>query len=102
MTAAGTAALRKHVLCCSPFSTGVKMSITRRGFLGSAAAASLAAGLNAQESKHDKTDASRHSEPMRAVKRPIIVCANNGLPYLNDAFQFLKDGGDTLDAALRV
>src|SRR6266850_874490 len=81
------------------------MSITRRGFLGSAAAASLAAGLNAQdkqEGKQDKSDASRHAEPMRAVKRPIIICANNGFPYLDDAFQFLKTGGDTLDAALRV
>src|SRR6266436_5505395 len=74
------------------------MSISRRGFLGSAAAASLAAGLNAQ----DKGEASRHGEPMRAVKRPIIVCANNGFNYLDDAFNFLKNGGDTLDAAMRV
>jgi N4-(beta-N-acetylglucosaminyl)-L-asparaginase len=74
------------------------MSITRRGFLGSAAAASLAAGLNAQESN----DASRHAEPMRAAHRPILICANNGYNYLDDAFTFLKNGGDTLDAALRV
>ena len=74
------------------------MSISRRGFLGSAAAASLAAGLNAQ----NKGEASRHAEPMRAVKRPIIVCANNGFNYLDDAFLFLKNGGDTLDAAMRV
>jgi len=81
------------------------MSITRRGFLGSAAAASLAAGLNAQEKqegRQDKSDVSRHAEPLRAAARPIIVCANNGFPYLDDAFQFLKSGGDTLDAALRV
>src|SRR3989442_11995038 len=39
---------------------------------------------------------------MRAVKRPIIVCANNGFNYLDDAFLFLKNGGDTLDAAMRV
>jgi N4-(beta-N-acetylglucosaminyl)-L-asparaginase len=39
---------------------------------------------------------------MRAVKRPIIVCANNGFPYLDAAFLFLKNGGDTLDAAMRV
>ncbi|MBI1740845.1 MAG: N(4)-(beta-N-acetylglucosaminyl)-L-asparaginase, partial [Candidatus Koribacter versatilis] len=32
----------------------------------------------------------------------IIVCANNGLNYLDDAFTFLKSGGDTLDAVLRV
>src|SRR6266852_3402846 len=77
---------------------GGLMSISRRGFLGSAAAASLAASLNAQ----DKNDATPSAEPMRAVKRPIIVCANNGFNYLDDAFLFLKNGGDTLDAAMRV
>src|SRR5271156_2546600 len=35
-------------------------------------------------------------------KRPIIVCANNGYAYLDDAFAFLKSGGDTLDAAIKV
>jgi N4-(beta-N-acetylglucosaminyl)-L-asparaginase len=82
------------------------MSISRRGFLGSAAAASLAAGLNAQDrqvkDKQDKKDASRHADPMRVVKTPIIVCANNGFNYLDDAFILMKNGGDTLDAAMRV
>src|SRR6266849_4408450 len=31
-----------------------------------------------------------------------MVCANNGFNYLEDAFAFLKSGGDTLDTALRV
>ncbi|HVI08134.1 MAG TPA: N(4)-(beta-N-acetylglucosaminyl)-L-asparaginase, partial [Candidatus Binatia bacterium] len=35
-------------------------------------------------------------------KRPIIICAHNGFNYLDDGFAFLKAGGDTLDAALRV
>jgi N4-(beta-N-acetylglucosaminyl)-L-asparaginase len=35
-------------------------------------------------------------------KRPIIVCANNGYAYLEGAYAFLKSGGDTLDAALKV
>ena len=60
--------------------------------------ASVAAGLEGQEN----TDASRHVEPMRAARRPIIICANNGYNYLDDAFSFLKNGGDTLDAAIRV
>ncbi|MBI3476001.1 MAG: N(4)-(beta-N-acetylglucosaminyl)-L-asparaginase [Acidobacteria bacterium] len=76
------------------------MSITRRGFLGSAAAASLAASLNAQDNKK-KPDAT-HAEPARGAQHPIIVCANNGFPYLDAAYQFLKTGGDTLDAAIRV
>ena len=33
---------------------------------------------------------------------PIIICANNGVNYLDGAFAFLKGGGDTLDAAIRV
>ena len=74
------------------------MSVTRRGFLSTAVAASVAAGLEGQESN----DASRHAEPMRPARRPIIVCANNGYNYLDDALTFLKNGGDTLDAALRV
>ena len=68
------------------------MSITRRGFLESAVAASLATGLSAQNK----------DESSRPGKRPIIICAHNGIKYLDDAFVFLKNGGDTLDAALRV
>ncbi len=37
-----------------------------------------------------------------AGKRPIIVSAGNGFNYLDDGFAFLKNGGDTLDAALKV
>jgi N4-(beta-N-acetylglucosaminyl)-L-asparaginase len=35
-------------------------------------------------------------------RKPIIISAFNGLNYLDDAYAFLKSGGDTLDAALRV
>ncbi len=31
-----------------------------------------------------------------------MVCAHNGFEYLEDGFAFLKSGGDTLDAAIRV
>ncbi len=81
------------------------MSISRRGFLGSAIAASVATALNAPESKaqdNSHFDASHPGGYFGAGKRPIIVCANNGVKYLDDAFAFLKNGGDTLDAALRV
>jgi N4-(beta-N-acetylglucosaminyl)-L-asparaginase len=73
------------------------MSITRRGFLESAVAASLGTGLNAQSNKSNN-----EGESSRLGKRPIIICAHNGEKYLDDAFAFLKNGGDTLDAALRV
>jgi len=59
------------------------MSVSRRGFL--------------------TTAASDAPENPRAISpRPIIICANNGLNYLDDAYAFLKSGGDTLDAALKV
>src|SRR6266852_4536154 len=76
------------------------MSVNRRDFLGAAVAASLASSLDAQDKS--KNDAPRPAEPSGTSKRPIIICANNGVNYLDDAFVFLKNGGDTLDAALRV
>jgi len=36
------------------------------------------------------------------AKRPIIICANNGYAYVEEAYAFLKSGGDTLDAGIRV
>ena len=73
------------------------MSITRRGFLESAVVASLATGLNAQDNK-----TSQAAAPASSARPPIIICSNNGRHYLDDAFLFLRNGGDTLDAALRV
>jgi N4-(beta-N-acetylglucosaminyl)-L-asparaginase len=84
------------------------MSISRRGFLGSTLAASLAAGLHAKDSNpdernpQDKSTVARPNQPSSRAKRPIIICAHNGVNYLDEAFAFLKNGGDTLDAALRV
>ena len=39
---------------------------------------------------------------MLAATRPVIVAAGNGYPYLEEAHRALKDGGDTLEAALMV
>src|SRR5208283_5229161 len=82
------------VLFFSPFpGHGEFMSINRRGFLGSAIAASLVTGLNAQESQRTKDgtkeDPSLPSASFGSGKRPIIICANNGFNYLDDAFAFL-------------
>src|SRR5713226_2073004 len=76
------------------------MSVNRRDFLGAAVAASLASSLDAQDKS--KNDAPRPADPSGPAKRPIIICANNGVKYLDDAYAFLKSGGDTLDTALRV
>src|SRR5580698_10345643 len=76
------------------------MTVSRRDFLASAVVGSLSVGLpgvasSAQDSANPKPSSA-------SGKRPIIVCANNGFNYLDDAYAFLAGGGDTLDAALRV
>ncbi len=77
------------------------MSISRRRFLGSAIATSVATSLHNHDLSAQDTGSSP-ANPFGAGKRPIIVSANNGRNYLDNAFAFLKSGGDTLDAALRV
>ena len=62
------------------------MSVSRRDFLATTAVASLSLAAKAQESG----------------KRPVIICSGNGFNYLDPAYSFLKGGGDTLDAALKV
>ncbi len=66
------------------------MSFSRRDFLATTAVGSLSLALNAQ------------STPAAPGKRPIIISAFNGLNYIDDGFQMLRSGSDTLDAALRV
>jgi N4-(beta-N-acetylglucosaminyl)-L-asparaginase len=85
------------------------MSFSRRDFVRTSVFGAVAAGagIRAQgESpaehlpEHSLNPAQQASSG--SYKRPIIICAHNGFNYLEDAFAFLKSGGDTLDAALRV
>jgi len=81
------------------------MSITRRGFIESAVVASIATGVsasNGDSNTHGSAQVAGAGETPRAATRPIMICAHNGLNYLDDGFAFLKSGGDTLDAAIRV
>lgn len=71
------------------------MSWSRRDFLTTAIVGSISSLSIGQE-----TTPQSSSDP--ATKRPIIVSAGNGFNYLEDAYSFLKGGGDTLDAALKV
>jgi N4-(beta-N-acetylglucosaminyl)-L-asparaginase len=77
------------------------MSVSRRDFLTTATVGSIALGLEAQAS----TKTNKGEEPKQGTgsyKRPIIVCANNGLAYLDRGFDHLSKGGDTLDSAIKV
>ena len=76
------------------------MHISRRGFITTTVAGSLGFGAAAAETADAATQAAGASAS--AGKRPIIVSAGNGLEYLDAAYEFLKGGGDTLDAAIRV
>jgi N4-(beta-N-acetylglucosaminyl)-L-asparaginase len=80
------------------------MTFSRRDFVKTSVLGAVAAGVGAQaqEEKEASSTSQARDAQTAARKRPIIVCANNGFNYLDDAFAFLKSGGDTLDAALRV
>jgi N4-(beta-N-acetylglucosaminyl)-L-asparaginase len=75
------------------------MPFSRREFVKTSVLGAVAAGVG---SRAQGEDAPAQAHDTQSYKRPIIVCAYNGLNYLDDAFAFLKSGGDTLDAALRV
>jgi N4-(beta-N-acetylglucosaminyl)-L-asparaginase len=73
------------------------MAFSRRDFLSTAVIGAVSLGLEGEEQPQ-----SNRSETPVAGKRPIIISAANGFDYMEEAFAFLKNGGDTLDAALRV
>jgi N4-(beta-N-acetylglucosaminyl)-L-asparaginase len=77
---------------------GYNMPLSRRDFLAATAAGSLVVSLDA--TGQEQKPSSGRSDPK--APQPIIICAANGFNYLDAAFDFLKNGGDTLDAALKV
>src|SRR5499433_2859195 len=79
------------------------MSFTRRDFLATTAIGSVALSLDLDaQSAQKKPEAGGIGQGTGNGKRPIIVCANNGLAYLDRAHEHLSKGGDTLDAAILV
>jgi N4-(beta-N-acetylglucosaminyl)-L-asparaginase len=76
------------------------MPFSRRDFVKTSVLGAVAAGVGTRA--HGDDSKPKDDRKSGSRKLPIIVCANNGFNYLDDAFAFLKGGGDTLDAALRV
>jgi N4-(beta-N-acetylglucosaminyl)-L-asparaginase len=69
------------------------MAPTRREFIATSVAGSLALGLAPGAAAQPAASAPR---------RPILISAANGFKYLDAAYAVLAKGGDTLDAALAV
>jgi len=78
------------------------MTISRRDFLASSLAGSVALGTSTLADTSQQSSASRKEESKHAAKLPIIICAGNGYNYLEEAYALLAGGADTLDAALKV
>ena len=76
------------------------MAFSRRDFLANTVLGSLFLRLEGQERKNGGSPTAQR--PSSPGKRPIILSANNGFNYLDDAFALLEHGGDTLDVALKV
>ena len=80
------------------------MTFSRRDFVKTSVLGALAGrvgGKAGAEELHSEPPQQEHSSS-GPYKRPVIVTAHNGFNYIDDAYAFLKNGGDTLDAALRV
>ena len=80
------------------------MTFSRRDFVKTSVLGAVAAGVGARSNASDAlAEAGAQSQSSAgSPKRPIIICANNGLAYVEAAYAFLKSGGDTLDAGIRV
>src|SRR6202522_4536796 len=79
------------------------MTFSRRDFVKTSVLGAVAAGVTRAQGESPSPNASQeHEQSSGQRERPIIVCANNGYAYLENAFAFLTGGGDTLDAAIKV
>ena len=81
------------------------MTISRRDFVKTSVLGTVAvgAGTNAGLSEAlAQSGQQGHASQTDSAKKTVIICANNGYAYVEAAYAFLKGGGDTLDAGIRV
>ena len=74
------------------------MAFSRRDFLSTAVVGAVSLGL---EGRRRRKRSDKGNGRCRG-KRPIIISAGNGFDYLDALSRSCKNGGDTLDAALKV
>ncbi len=79
------------------------MTVSRRDFVKTSVLGAIASAAVAKPGDSiASTVADDQGHASRNDKRPVIICANNGYSYVEAAYAFLKSGGDTLDAGIRV
>jgi N4-(beta-N-acetylglucosaminyl)-L-asparaginase len=78
------------------------VTFSRRDFVKTSVLGAVAAGVGAPAAAAASESGDQSAPQSGSYKRPIIVCAHNGFAYAEAAFAFLKGGGDTLDAAIKV
>ncbi len=80
------------------------MTVSRRDFVKTSVLGAVAAsvGTRAETSAEPAANRQGHASATDSPKRPILICAHNGYAYADAAFAFLKSGGDTLEAGVRV
>ena len=81
------------------------MTFSRRDFVKTSVLGAVAAGVGAHAAIPEalaENGQQGHASQADSPKRPIIICAHNGYAYVEAAYAFLKSGGDTLDAGIRV
>jgi len=81
------------------------VTLSRRDFVKTSVLGAVASGAGAHAAVREAAAVSGqqgHASANDTPKRPIILSANNGYAYVEAAYAFLKGGGDTLDAAIRV
>src|SRR3954468_2475682 len=85
-----------------PFRGGI-VTFSRRDFVKTSVLGAVAAGVVTNPAADVLASSQPGSAPQnQPAKRPMIICAGNGHAYVEAAYAFLKSGGDTLDAAIRV
>src|SRR5579864_3499686 len=78
------------------------VTFSRRDFVKTSVLGAVAVGAQAAVLPGLAENRQGHASQSDSTKRPIILCANNGYAYVEAAYAFLKGGGDTLEAGIRV
>ncbi len=83
-------------------STGASVTFSRRDFVKTSVMGAVAAGMDGAQPSTAEAGHLEHASQSETPKRSVIICAHNGHAYVEAAYAFLKNGGDTLDAGIQV